>query len=76
MKCIQAIKEGKYSNIGDIKRVDNLDAMQKVDSGYWKYIPKSEWKSATRKSKEEPKEEVIEQTVSEKQLNRKKKTKN
>ena len=72
MKCIQAIKEGKYSNIGDIKRVDNLDAMQKVDSGYWKYIAKSEWKSATRKAKEEPKEEVIEQTVSEKQLNRKK----
>lgn len=75
MKCIKAIKDGKYSKIGDIKRVDDLDANQKVDSGYWMFIPKSEWKLVTRKSKEELKEEVVEQTVSEKQLNRKKKSK-
>jgi hypothetical protein len=75
MKCIQAIREGKYSNIGDIKRVDDTDAQEKVTSGYWKFIPKSEWKLATRKPK--PVEVVNDQitdavTVSEKQLKRKK----
>ena len=72
MKCIQAVKEGKYSKIGDIRRVDNKDAEEKVTGGYWKYVPKSEWKLVSRKPKEETKEEVVEQTVSEKQLNRKK----
>lgn len=72
MKCIKAIKNGKYQEVGDIKRIDDLDASQKVDSGYWMYIPKSEWKLATRKLKEEPKEELAEQTIAEKQLNRKK----
>lgn len=76
MKCIKAIKDGKYSKIGDIKRIDDLDAIQKVDSGYWMFIPKSEWKSVIRTKKEEPKEEVAqEQTIAEKQLNRKKKNK-
>lgn len=51
MKCIQAIKEGKYSTIGEIKRLEDKEANQRVDTGYWKFIPKSEWKSATRKPK-------------------------
>jgi hypothetical protein len=77
MKCIQAIREGKYSKIGDIKRVDDTDAQEKVTSGYWKFIPKSEWKLATRKPKEQVVEAVNDQitdsvTISEKQLKRKK----
>lgn len=80
MKCIQAIREGKYSKIGDIKRVDDTDAQEKVTSGYWKFIPKSEWKMATRKPKEEVVAEVNNQitdsvTIAEKQLKRKKKSK-
>jgi hypothetical protein len=44
MKCIKAIKESKYSKVGDIKRVTDKDADAKVGSGYWMYIPKSEWR--------------------------------
>ncbi len=77
MKCIQAVKASKYSEIGEIRRVDNIDAQEKVTGGYWKFIPKSEWKLATRKQKEEVKEiqpANVEdgQTISEKQLSRKK----
>jgi hypothetical protein len=76
MKCIQAIRAGKYSEIGDIKRVDDIDAQEKVTSGYWKFIPKSEWKLATRKPKEvvvEVNDQITDSvTISEKQLKRKK----
>jgi hypothetical protein len=73
MKCIQAIREGKYSKIGDIKRVDDTDAQEKVTSGYWKFIPKSEWKLATRKPVEAVNDQITDSvTVSEKQLKRKK----
>lgn len=48
MKCIQAIKETKYAKVGDIKRVSDTEANEKVDTKYWKFIPKSEWKG-TRK---------------------------
>ena len=83
MKCIQAIRAGKYSDLGDIKRVDDIDAQEKVTSGYWKFIPKSDWKMATRKSApvvvESTKtisdniiKEHGEEIISEKQLRRKK----
>jgi hypothetical protein len=80
MKCIQAIRTGKYSEVGDIKRVDDIDAQEKVTSGYWKFIPKSEWKLATRKPKEVVVEHINDQitdsvTISEKQLKRKKNSK-
>ena len=48
MKCIQAIKETKYAKVGDIKRVSDIEANEKVDTKYWKFVPKSEWKG-TRK---------------------------
>ena len=44
MKCIKAIKETKSYTLGEIRRTDNIDADQKVASGVWKFIPKSEWK--------------------------------
>ena len=82
MKCIQAIKESKYSNIGDIKRISDVDAQEKVASGYWKFIPKSEWKLVTRRpspvveSKKPISDDAnrgqVGETISEKQLNRKK----
>ncbi len=51
MKCIKAIKETKTYSLGEIRRVDNQDAEEKVKSGVWMFIPKSEWKLATRKPK-------------------------
>jgi transketolase len=46
MKCIKSIKATKNTEIGEIRRVSDDDANQKVESGYWKFIPKSEWKSS------------------------------
>lgn len=62
MKCIKAIRPSKGVEVGDIKRVDDKTAYNMVGSS-WAYIPKSEWKLATRKSKntEEVKEETVEQ---------------
>jgi len=74
MKCIKAIKPSKGVEVGDIKRVDDKTAYNMVGS-MWMYIPKSEWKAATRKPKVEEKVEVAEETISEKQLKRKKKGK-
>lgn len=55
MKCIQAIKETKYAKVGDIKRVSDTEANEKVDTKYWKFIPKSEWKSSTKSTNQETK---------------------
>ena len=48
MKCIQAIRETKYSKVGDIKRVSDSEANEKVDTKYWKFIPKSEMKGTKK----------------------------
>ena len=45
MKCIKAVKATKNTEVGTIARVNDADAETKVKSGYWKYIPKSEWKA-------------------------------
>jgi hypothetical protein len=67
MKCL------KSSKTGEIIRVKNEKADQATSE--WKFIPKSEWKAATRKvsvkAVEEMQEPVVE-TISEKQLKRKK----
>ena len=44
MKCIQAIKETKHYKVGDIRRVSESEAEEKVNTKYWKFVPKSEWK--------------------------------
>jgi hypothetical protein len=44
MKCIMSIKQSKNTEIGTIKRINDVDADSNVKSGYWKYVPKSEWK--------------------------------
>jgi hypothetical protein len=51
MKCIKVIKSTKYAEVGEIKRVNEQEADEKVSTGYWMYIPKSEWKQLTRKPK-------------------------
>lgn len=51
MKCIQSIKATKNVDLGEIRRVSEKEADSEVKSGYWKYIPKNEWKLSTRKTK-------------------------
>lgn len=51
MKCIKVIKATKDHEVGTIRRVDDREADSKVSTGYWMFIPKSEWKLATRKPK-------------------------
>lgn len=49
MKCIKVIKESKHYQLGEIRRVEDQDAYEKVASGVWKFVPKSDWKSVSRK---------------------------
>ena len=44
MKCIKAVKGTSNVPAGTIQRLADKEADKKVDSGYFKYIPKSEWK--------------------------------
>ena len=79
MKCIKAIRATKDVEVGQIKRVDDKTAENMVGS-HWQYISKSEWKLATRKPKsvqviEQPTEGIVELSIEEKRLARKKKTK-
>lgn len=44
MKCIQAIRASKNVEVGDIARINDVDAESRVRGGSHKYIPKSEWR--------------------------------
>ncbi len=74
MKCIKVIKQAKSYELGEIRRMDDIDANEKVKAGYWKFVPKSEWKAATRKVKvnEVVNESTEELSIEEKKLKRKK----
>jgi hypothetical protein len=76
MKCIKCIKVAKGYDLDEVRRVSDIDADEKVKGGYWKFVPKSEWKAVTRKVKvnevvntNEPTEEL---SIEEKKLKRKK----
>jgi len=45
MKCIKAVKGTPNVPVGTIQRLVDKEADRKVDSGYFKYISKSEWKA-------------------------------
>ena len=60
MKCIKAIKETKSYSLGEIRRTDDIDADQKVASGIWKFIPKSEWKAQFKKAAPQVEEAAVE----------------
>jgi hypothetical protein len=80
MKCIKCIKVAKGYQLDEIRRVSDEDADDRVKGGYWKFIPKSEWKLATRKPVKtetiiEQTTEVVELSIEEKRLARKKKNK-
>lgn len=63
MKCIQSIKATKNVQVGTIVRISESEADSQVKSGYWKYVPKSEWKSTTRKKVETVVEKTKEEHV-------------
>jgi hypothetical protein len=46
MKCIKCIKQAKSYTVGEIRRVNDNEANERVDGGYWKFIPKSEWRAS------------------------------
>jgi hypothetical protein len=48
MKCIKAIKETSQYEVGRIARVEDKVADQRVSTGNWKFISKSEWKEGGR----------------------------
>ena len=60
MKCIKATRKTINHEAGDIVRIQDKEAEKRVKSGAWSYIPKSEWKQATRvpKTEQEPKEKT------------------
>lgn len=64
MKCL------KSSKTGEIIRVSNDKADQATSE--WKFIPKSEWKAQFKKAEPVAVVEVVEETISEKQLKKKK----
>jgi len=45
MKCIKSIKPTKNTEVGVIVRIDEIEAETKVKTGYWSYVPKSEYKA-------------------------------
>jgi hypothetical protein len=44
MKCIKTIKKTNSREIGEIIRIEEKEAENKVKTGFWSYCPKSEWK--------------------------------
>jgi hypothetical protein len=75
MKCIKCIKVAKGYELDEVRRMDDIDANEKVKTGYWKFVPKSEWKAVTRKVKvnEVVSEQLTEElSIEEKKLKRKK----
>jgi hypothetical protein len=50
MKCIKCIKVAKGYELDEIRRVSDIDADEKVKGGFWKFIPKSEWKGTLKRA--------------------------
>ena len=65
MKCIKSIKPTKNTEVGQIVRIDDIEAESKVKTGYWAYVAKSEWKSLRGKKvvKETTEQETDQDTV-------------
>jgi len=77
MKCIKCIKVAKGYELDEIRRVSDVDAEERVKGGYWKYIPKSEWKGTLKRAVVKndtivSHDEVSELSIEEKKLKRKK----
>lgn len=60
MKCIKTIKKTNSREVGEVIRTDEKEADNKVNTGFWAYCPKSEWKALTRRVKPVVKKETEE----------------
>jgi hypothetical protein len=76
MKCIKCIKVAKGYELDEIRRVSDTDADERVKGGYWKFVPKSEWKATLKravvKNDTIVSPDVAELSIEEKKLKRKK----
>ena len=76
MKCIKCIKVAKGYELDEIRRVSDNDADERVKGGYWKFVPKSEWKATLKravvKNDTVVSPDVAELSIEEKRLKRKK----
>ena len=66
MKCLKNAKTSNIIRVTD-KQAEQMSGIE------WKFVSKTEWKSATRKPEPVIESKTEEPTVSEKQLKRKKK---
>ena len=60
MKCIKTIKKTNSREIGEVIRIEETEAENKVKTGDLAYCPKSEWKTLTRRVKPVSKKETEE----------------
>ena len=77
MKCIKCIKVAKGYELDEIRRVSDIDADEKVKGGFWKFIPKSEWKGTLKRAVVKndtvvSTDATLELSIEEKKLKRKK----
>ena len=76
MKCIKCIKVAKGYDLDEVRRVADIDADEKVKGGYWKFVPKSEWKGTLKravvKNDTIVSPDVADLSIEEKKLKRKK----
>lgn len=63
MKCIKCIKVAKGYDLDEVRRMDDIDANEKVKTGYWKFVPKSEWRVSKGKGKKEELTNVVTEEV-------------
>jgi hypothetical protein len=66
MKCIKAIKSSKALEIGTLDRVEDSIAELRVNTGFWQYIPKLEWKNSKQTTQSENKNQKIKKTKKQK----------
>lgn len=72
MKCIKSIRPSKNVEVGEIKRINDVEAEIRVRGGNWVYIPKNEWKTSTRKQKESVNDQITDSVTQQKVKNKKK----
>ena len=63
MKCIKTIKKTNSREIGEIIRIEEKEAENKVKTGFWAYCPKSDWKLYTGRGKSKKTDQVTDQVT-------------
>jgi len=66
MKCIKAIKSSNALEIGTLDRVEDSIAELRVNTGFWQYISKLEWKNSKQTTQSENKKQKNKKTKKQK----------